>query len=76
MVRRTITLPDHLDGRVRKNADEGESFSAAVSRLLEAGLDGKRVPSYVGLDTGGGDDVSLRVEELLAEHYADPDFEH
>jgi hypothetical protein len=65
MVRRTVTIPDQLDERVREAAHEGESFSAAVARLLEDGLEGRHVPSYVGMVSGPGDNASLRVEEIL-----------
>ncbi len=67
MVRRTVTIPDNLDERVREAARDGESFSAAVARLLEDGLEGRHVPSYVGMVSGPGDNASLRVEEILGE---------
>jgi hypothetical protein len=66
MVRRTVTIPDALDERVRNEQREGESFSAAVARLLANGLERQRVPSYVG-SAAGTRDLSLRVEEVLGE---------
>lgn len=69
MVRRTVTIPDQLDERVREARREGESFSAALARLAENGLEGKRVPGYVGMIRGDGPptDDSLRVEEIMDE---------
>ena len=69
MVRRTVTIPDQLDERVREAKRDGESFSAAVARLLESGLEGKQVPSYVGMVSGPGPptDDALRVEEIIGE---------
>ena len=51
MARRTISLPDQTDELVRRMAHEGESFFAAVARLIEAGaksLEGRRSVSYLG----------------------------
>lgn len=66
VVRRTVTLPETLDQRVRAAASTGESFSAAVARLLQTGL-GAAAPSYVGIADGGAGDDSRRVEELVGE---------
>ncbi len=74
MVRRTVTLPDDLDRRIRELADGG-SFSAEVTRILESAI-GKPMPSYVGIADGGGADDSVRVEEILEEMFRDPDFKH
>jgi hypothetical protein len=38
MVRRTVHLPDRIDDLVREAAEDGESYSAAVTRLLETGM--------------------------------------
>ena len=65
MVRRTITMPEELERRVRSHAGEGESFSAAVARLVEAGLGDGPAPGYVGIADGGASDDSRRVEELV-----------
>ena len=70
MPRRTIHIPESTDSLVRELADEGESFSAAVTRLIEAGAAaraGKRVPSYVGVGSGGPDDLALKAEHYLRE---------
>jgi len=74
MVRRTVTLPDKLDTRVRDAADDGESFSAAVARLLEAGLSGDRERlAWIGSGDSGDPDLGFRVEEVLAELAAEAD---
>lgn len=69
MVRRTVSLPDHTDALVRRMAREGESFSAAVARLIEAGaqsLQGRRSVSYLGSGEGP-DDLGRRAERYLEE---------
>lgn len=67
MARRTVNLPDSVDAMVREIADPDESFSAAVTRLIEAGaraLKEGRGPSYIGVGEGP-EDLGLRVEEYL-----------
>lgn len=73
VVRRTITLSETLDSRVRETAADGESFSAAVARLLDAGLAGDR-PDWIGSFDSGDGTLSMRVEEILDElaRTADP----
>ncbi len=69
MVRRTVSLPESTDALVRELAAEGESFSAAVTRLVEAGayhLKGGERLSYIGSGEGPGD-LGLRSEEYLRE---------
>jgi hypothetical protein len=69
MARRTINLPDFLDREVREVAGDGESFSAAVTRLIEEGLraigEGK-APSYIGSGEGPRD-LGRNVERYLRE---------
>jgi hypothetical protein len=69
MARRTVNLPDSVDALAREQAVEGESFSATVARLIEAGARvsrGRRPPSYVG--TGEGpDDLGRLAERYLRE---------
>lgn len=69
MARRTIYLPDSVEKLARESAREGESFSATVARLIEAGArvgEEPRVPSYVG--TGEGpEDLGLDSEKYLRE---------
>jgi hypothetical protein len=69
MVRRTITMPEHVARLVGENAEEGESFSAAVSRLAEHGvrsLAGDSRPPYVGAGEGP-EDLAERAEHYLRE---------
>ena len=76
VVRRTVTLPDSLDVRVRAASGDSESFSAAVARLLESGLrEGGSPPAWIGSGDSGDPDLALQVERLLAElaAVADPD---
>jgi hypothetical protein len=67
MVRRTVNLPDAIDEQVREAAEEGESYSAAVARLLELGVKatgGRRRPAWVGSGEGPTD-LGRRAEEYL-----------
>ena len=66
MARRTIYLPESVEALARRAA-EGESFSATVTRLIEAGVRtkrGRRAPSYVA--TGDGpDDLGRMAKQYL-----------
>jgi hypothetical protein len=67
MARRTVNLPEPTEALVRDLADDGESFSAAVSRLIEAGARSLREPkrpSYVGAGDGP-EDLGIRAEYYL-----------
>jgi len=70
MGRRTVNLPEGVEGLVRELASEGESFSAAVARLIEAGAKGaegegtSRRPGYVASGEGP-DDLGRRAEHYL-----------
>jgi hypothetical protein len=67
VVRRTVNLPDAIDEQVREAAEEGESYSAAVARLLELGVrasGSKRRPAWVGSGEGPAD-LGRRAEEYL-----------
>ena len=67
MVRRTVSLPTSVDERVRDAVAEDESFSAAVARLLEAGLEatqGEHRPAWIG-SGDGPDDLGRRAEQYL-----------
>jgi hypothetical protein len=69
MARRTVNLPDSVEALARRNARDGESFSATVSRLIEAGARagrGREKPSYVGLGEGP-DDLGELAEQYLRE---------
>jgi hypothetical protein len=70
MPRRTIHITQSTEARVRELAEDGESFSAAVTRLIEAGataIDGKHAPRYVGIASGPPDELGRRAEEYLRE---------
>ncbi|MGH2499993.1 MAG: hypothetical protein ACRDF0_07900 [Candidatus Limnocylindria bacterium] len=57
MTRRTISVPGAVDDLVREVAEDGESYSAAVSRLIEAGaraLKKGRRPAWLGMGRSGG----------------------
>ena len=67
MVRRPVSLPDSVDERVREAVTDDESFSAAVARLLEAGLQatqGKHRPDWIG-SGDGPNDLGRRAEQYL-----------
>lgn len=69
MARRTIHIPEGTEALVRELASEGESFSATVTRLIEAGaktLKRGRVPRYVASGEGP-DDMGRRAETYLRE---------
>jgi hypothetical protein len=66
MARRTVNLPESVEALARESAEDGESFSATVARLIEAGAEatrGKNLPAYVG-SFDGPEDLSE-----LAEYY-------
>ena len=68
--RRTIHISQGTEELVRDLADEGESFSAAVARLIEAGAAASgqgREPGYVGIAAGDGDEFGRKAEEYLRE---------
>jgi hypothetical protein len=72
MVRRTITLPESLDQLVRREAAEGESFSAAVSRLIEAGLaTDKPRPAWIGAGSSDVDDLGRNAEKYLRQLFSE-----
>ncbi|MGH2750107.1 MAG: hypothetical protein ACRDK3_04440 [Actinomycetota bacterium] len=72
MARRTVSLPDSTEALVRRMANDGESFSAAAARLIEAGakaLEGRRSVSYVGAGEGPeqlGRKAEAYLEELVS----------
>jgi hypothetical protein len=62
-----VNLPQSVEETVRELAREGESFSATVSRLIEAGarsVRGGKRPSYVAAGEGP-DDLGRRAEQYL-----------
>ena len=67
MVRRTVSLPESVDDLVRERALAGESFSAAVARLVRQGAAaerGRNRPRYVGSGEGPSD-LGRRAERYL-----------
>jgi hypothetical protein len=76
MVRRTISIPEHIDTLIRQTATEGESFSAAVARLVQQGIqNGRPLPSWIGSATSTGD-FPWDEEEHLDQIFGDPNFRH
>jgi hypothetical protein len=68
--RRTIYISEHTEARVRDMAEEGESFSAAASRLIEAGADALGDDgglTFIGSWDGPEEELGLKAEEVLAE---------
>lgn len=67
MARRTIYLPDSIEGLVREHAREGESFSATIVRLIELGAlsgDEEDWPEWIGSIEGPGD-WGINLEKYL-----------
>jgi hypothetical protein len=64
MARRTIHLPDSVDSLVQEMRLDGESYSATVARLIQAGarsIRGRGRVSYAG--TGDGPEELGRLAE-------------
>jgi len=69
MARHTIHLPDQTEELVRRAALKGESFSATVARLVEAGaraIQGGASPSYIGVGEGP-EDLGINAESYLSD---------
>lgn len=69
MARVTISLPGSVEALARESARDGESFSATVARLIEAGAraeHGTRGPRYIGASEGP-EDLGETAERYLAE---------
>lgn len=66
MVRRTVNLPDAVDALITQAAEDGESYSAAVTRLVEsaAGRSTDAIPDWIGAGEGPGD-LGRRAEDYL-----------
>lgn len=70
MPRRTVSLSEDLDARVANVArEDGVSYSAAVTKLLDAATGGGPLP-YEAVGEGPGD-LSERVEDYLDEMVAE-----
>lgn len=69
MTRRTISIPDSVDRLIRELREEGESYSATVARLVEAGARAageRRTLSFVGSGEGP-EDLGINAEKYLNE---------
>jgi hypothetical protein len=67
MARRTTRQPESFDELLRKHAQEGESLSETILRLVESGaLEDDRAtwPDWIGSFEGPGD-LSVNVEKYL-----------
>jgi hypothetical protein len=67
VVRRTVSLPEAVDELVRENSADGESFSAALARLVQEGVAAHRqrkAPRYVASGQGPRD-LGRRAEQYL-----------
>ncbi len=68
MARRTIYLPESVEQLARAQAREGESFSATVARLIEAGAEAgdRDLPDWIGSGEGP-EDLGINAEKYLDE---------
>lgn len=69
MARRTIYLPESIEKLARESGREGESFSATVARLIEAGAEAggdAPLPDWMGAGEGP-EDLSFNAEKYLAQ---------
>jgi hypothetical protein len=67
VARRTLNIPDSVEALVREQCLEGESFSAAATRLILAGAQAagvRKPPRYVGSGSGPRD-LGLMAESYL-----------
>ncbi len=65
--RRTIYMSNSVEDLVREHAHEGESFSAAIARLVEIGAregDQSSWPDWIGSFEGPGD-LGINAEKYL-----------
>jgi post-segregation antitoxin (ccd killing protein) len=70
MKRTTVKLPDELDAKLRLEARRrGLTISELTREAIEAHLGGRRRRHLyaAGAGRGGGENISERIEELLAE---------
>ncbi len=67
MNRTTIKLPEELDSRLRHEADRrGMTISELTREAIETHLGPRRRLAAAGTGRSGRDDVSERIEEILA----------
>lgn len=72
MPRRTLSLPKAIDDIVSSVAEEGESYSAAAARLIEAGarqLRRSHRPAWIGAGSSKGvpRDFARNYEQYMVE---------
>jgi hypothetical protein len=76
IARRTIRLPKPIDDLVIDTAQDGESYSAAAARLIEAGARALRrgtVPAWIGAgQSRGPKDFARRYERNVGEAQSAP----
>ena len=71
MVRTTIKLPDDLDATLRHEAERrGITISELTREAIETYLCPRRRLSAAGAGRSGRDDISERIEEILASEVA------
>jgi len=67
MKRTTVKIPDDLDVRLRDEAERrGVTISELTREALEAHLGTRRRLGAAGAGRSGRDDLSERIEEILA----------
>ena len=67
MQRTTVKLSDELDARLRHEAERrGTTVSEVTREAIEAHLGGPRKLMASGAGGSGHDDISERIEEILA----------
>ena len=67
MNRTTIKLPDALDAKLRHEAERrGITISELTREAIESHLGGRRRLAAAGAGRSGHDDISERIEEILA----------
>jgi hypothetical protein len=73
MIRRTVSIPESVDALVRDLTKDGESYSAALARLVEEGARALETPrrlSFIGSGEGPGD-LGENAEKYLEEIFAE-----
>lgn len=72
MARRTIYLPDSVEKLARERAQKGESFSATVARLIEAGAHAAGRVDLPWIGAGEGpEDLGINHEKYLRDSVED-----
>ena len=67
MIRTTVKLPDELDARLRHEAKRRQITVSELTReAIAAHLGGRRQLAAAGAGRSGRQDISERIEEILA----------